>query len=224
MTTSRRRVVVVGNGGRESALRWTCAQFGHTVLPAGADPFTSEADLVIVGPEAPLADGLIDQLAAAGIPAFGPSAACARLESSKAYAREVITALGLQGPRWQFIAQGDVTGALDWFRSAGFPIVVKLSGLAAGKGVIVPRDEVTTESAIRDLVALGDVVLEERLHGPECSLLAFCDGITARPMPVAQDHKRIGEGDTGPNTGGMGRLSTTCVRLERRTSACSTRG
>ena len=202
--TARRRVVVVGNGGRESALRWACAQFGHDVLPAGTDPFVALPDLVIVGPEAPLADGLVDALAAAGIPAFGPTAACARLEASKAYAREVMTALGLEGPRWHQVAQGDVDGALAWFRASGFPIVVKLSGLAAGKGVIVPTDEVTTEAAIRGLVAQGDVVLEERLSGPECSLLAFCDGTTARPMPIAQDHKRIGEGDTGPNTGGMG--------------------
>jgi phosphoribosylamine--glycine ligase/phosphoribosylaminoimidazole synthetase len=203
-TRTRYRVVVIGSGGRESALRWACAQHGHEVLPADIDVFEARPDLVIVGPEAPLAAGLVDQLTAAGIAAFGPTAACAQLEASKSYAREVITSLGLPGPRWSAFAQGDAESASVWFRAAGFPVVVKLSGLAAGKGVVVPSDAAATEAAIHELSRQGDFVLEERLSGPECSLLTFCDGTTARPMPIAQDHKRIGEGDTGLNTGGMG--------------------
>ena len=208
------RVQVVGSGGRESALRWACAQAGHEVLATDTDPLVARPDLVIIGPEAPLADGMADRLGAAGLAVFGPSAANARIESSKAWARQFTTALGLPGPRWA--AFTDATAAKAWAHTLGVPVVVKLSGLAAGKGVIVPPadDSAAIDSAVDQLVAQGEIVVEERLVGPECSLLAFCDGRVARPMPIAQDHKRIGEGDTGPNTGGMGAYAPAPVPFD----------
>jgi len=212
------RVHVVGTGGRESALRWACRTSGHTVLADDADPLTDpltdsladRPDLVIIGPEAPLADGLADRLGEAGLAVFGPTASCARLESSKAWAREFTAGLGLAGPRWAAFTSSEAAEAKAWAAALGVPVVVKLSGLASGKGVIIPTaaDPIAavaeTEAAIDVLVAQGEIVIEERLTGPECSLLAFCDGTLATPMPIAQDHKRIGEGDTGLNTGGMG--------------------
>ena len=126
----------------------------------------------------------------------------AALESSKGFARELATSLGIPGPAFARFTAGDVDGALAWWRQLGRPVVVKLDGLAGGKGVTVPADDAETAAAIRD--AGEAFVLEERMTGPECSLLALCDGRTAVALPLAQDHKRIGEGDTGPNTGGMG--------------------
>ena len=135
-----------------------------------------------------------------GLPCFGPTAELARLESSKGYARQLASCLGIPGPASP--ASTRPTPAIAWCRSLGRPVVVKLDGLAAGKGVTVPADDDETIAAIR--AAAGPFVLEERLSGPECSLLALCDGRMAPALPLAQDHKRIGEGDTGPNTGGMG--------------------
>ncbi len=159
-------------------------------------------DLVIPGPEAALVAGVADRCAAAGVPCFGPTAALAELEASKGFARQLAASLGIPGPAFARFAAGEVDAALAWWRELGRPVVVKLDGLAGGKGVTVPADEAATEAAIR--AADEPFVLEERMFGPECSLLALCDGRTARALPLAQDHKRIGEGDTGPNTGGMG--------------------
>lgn len=163
----------------------------------------NEIGFVVVGPEAALAAGVVDALSAAGIAAFGPTRAAAQLEWSKAHTRAVADELGLPSPAFTIAASIDEARA--WCSSFGRPVVVKASGLAAGKGVIVPDGPEATDAALVELLdAFGEIVIEERLRGPEVSLLAFCDGTTVRAMPPAQDHKRIGEGDTGPNTGGMG--------------------
>jgi phosphoribosylamine--glycine ligase len=198
------RVLVVGSGGREAAIEWACRQHGHEVSTEAAfDPARhGDVDLVIVGPESALVAGTADACAAADVPCFGPTASLVRLESSKGYTRALAQQLGLPSPR--FYRSDDHHDAIKWWRELEAPVVVKLDGLAAGKGVIVPDTPAETDEAIRTLVAQGPIVLEERLTGPECSLLALCDGRTAKPLPIAQDHKRIFEGDSGPNTGGMG--------------------
>lgn len=199
------RVLVIGSGGREAAIAWACRRGGHetrvvTDLPDGFAH--GDADLVIVGPEAALVAGVADRCMDVGVPCFGPTAALARLESSKGFTRTLAAELGIPSP--VFHLSSSVEEAIGWWRTFGRPVVVKLDGLAAGKGVIVPHDDASTEDAIRSLLEQGPIVLEEMLTGPECSLMAMCDGTVARALPVAQDHKRIGEGDTGPNTGGMG--------------------
>ena len=198
------RVLVIGSGGREQALAWACRHHGHDVRVERdlGDASTNDTDLVIPGPEAVLVAGVADECARRGLACFGPTAALARLESSKSFARELADQLGIPGPA--FAAFDDAAAATSWWREFGRPVVVKLDGLAAGKGVAVPTGEAETLDAIASAAAVGPFVLEERLHGPECSLLALCDGSRAVALPLAQDHKRIGEGDTGPNTGGMG--------------------
>lgn len=195
-------VLVIGTGGRESAIAWACRRHGHEVTIAAELAPDAIAELVIVGPETALAAGVADECRRRRIPCFGPTAALARLESSKGYAREIATELGLPSPR--HLSTASVDEAIAWWHALGAPVVVKQDGLAAGKGVVVPASDEETVEAINTLTALGPVVLEERLTGPECSLMALCDGKIALPLPIAQDHKRIGEGDTGPNTGGMG--------------------
>ncbi len=196
------RVLVIGGGGREQAIAWACRHHGHDVrlAPDLGDASPDDTDLVFPGPEAALVAGVADECARRGIPCFGPTAELARLEASKTYARELATSLGIPGPR--FAAFDDHDAAIAWWRELDRPVVVKLDGLAAGKGVTVPDGEAATIEAIRS--ASGPFLLEERLTGPECSLLALCDGVRAVALPLAQDHKRLGEGDTGPNTGGMG--------------------
>ncbi len=196
------RVLVIGGGGREQAIAWACRYHGHDVRLAGdlGDASPDDTDLVFPGPEAALVAGVADECARRGIPCFGPTAELARLESSKTFARELATSLGIPGPR--FASFDDHDTAIAWWRDLDRPVVVKLDGLAAGKGVTVPNDETATIEAIR--ATTGPFLLEERLTGPECSLLALCDGVRAVALPLAQDHKRLGEGDTGPNTGGMG--------------------
>jgi phosphoribosylamine--glycine ligase/phosphoribosylaminoimidazole synthetase len=198
------RVLVIGGGGREQAIAWACRQHGHDVsieaqLPQPDEP---QPDLVIPGPEAALVAGIADECARRGVPCFGPTAELARLESSKGHARELTAALGIPGPRFARFASNDHDAAIAWWAALDRPVVVKLDGLAGGKGVTVPDGDDATLAAIR--ATAEPFVLEERMSGPECSLLALCDGRAAVPLPLAQDHKRIGEGDTGPNTGGMG--------------------
>jgi phosphoribosylamine--glycine ligase/phosphoribosylaminoimidazole synthetase len=198
------RVLVIGTGGREQAIAWTCRHHGHDVRLSAdlGDASSADTDLVIPGPEAALAAGVADECHQRGIACFGPTAALARLESSKSYARELAASLGIPGPRFASFDTADA--ALAWWRPLDRAVVVKLDGLAAGKGVTVPDGEASTIDAIERAAATGRFLLEERLCGPECSLLALCDGVRAIALPLAQDHKRLGEGDTGPNTGGMG--------------------
>ncbi|WP_376097944.1 phosphoribosylamine--glycine ligase [Roseomonas sp. CCTCC AB2023176] len=231
------RVLLVGGGGREHALSrsiaasplltrlWAapgnpgiaehaeCVPIGVEDIPAlVAFARDNAADLVVVGPEAPLTLGLADALAAAGIVCFGPSAAAARLEGSKAFCREVTSAAGVPGAEWARF--DDPAAARAYVRAKGAPIVVKADGLAAGKGVVVAATVGEAEAAIADIMEArvhgasgATVVIEECLTGQEVSFFALCDGTDAVPLAAAQDHKRVGDGDTGPNTGGMGAYS-----------------
>jgi len=166
-------------------------------------------DLVVVGPEGPLVGGLVDRLAAARIPAFGPSAAAARLEGSKASAKEVMAAAGVPTGAYEVVST--VEAGLAAINGC-YPAVLKFDGLAAGKGVVLPADEAEARAALEAFLVerrhgAGDVVVEELLVGEELSLLALCDGERAYPLAPAQDYKRIFDGDRGPNTGGMGSYS-----------------
>jgi len=206
------RVLVIGSGGREAAMAWACGRHGHdvTVHRTGVAPVElpddviRRHDLVLPGPETALAAGIADRCAALDVPCFGPGALLAKLEASKGYARDLATDLGIPGPAFARFAAGEAEAALDWWHRTGHDVVVKLDGLAGGKGVTVPADAAATRAAIVTAAAAGAFVLEQRMEGAEYSLLALCDGHRAVVFPLAQDHKRIGEGDTGPNTGGMG--------------------
>ena len=169
-----------------------------------------QADLVVVGPEAPLVKGLVDACFDAGIRAFGPSAAAARVEGSKAYAKELMKAAGV--PTASYLVLHDRQEALDHLSCAAYPLVLKADTLAAGKGVVICPAEADARAAVEEFFTerrFGQttVVAEEHLEGQELSLLALCDGTRALPMAPAQDYKRIFDGDQGPNTGGMGSYS-----------------
>jgi phosphoribosylamine---glycine ligase len=218
------RVLVLGAGGREHALARAldhdpgvsalhCAPGNagtadladnHPVDPADAAGVTALATslgvgLVVIGPEKPLVAGVADAVRETGIPCFGPSAAAARIEGSKAFAKEIMAAAGVPTAAAQVCTTpGEVAAALDRF---GPPYVVKDDGLAAGKGVVVTTDRA---AAVRHAADCGRVVVEEYLQGPELSLFALCDGADVVPLLPAQDFKRAYDGDTGPNTGGMG--------------------
>lgn len=226
-------ILILGGGGREHALAWAikqnpkcdrlivapgnagiaqiawCAELdindGATVAEFAQE---NSVDLVVVGPEAPLVAGVADRLREAGIRCFGPSRAAAELEASKSFTKEICDASGAPTAAYgRFEAAGP---AKDYIRAQGAPIVVKADGLAAGKGVIVAMDEATALAAVDDIfggafgAAGAAVVIEEFMTGEEASFFVLCDGETALPIGTAQDHKRVGEGDTGPNTGGMG--------------------
>lgn len=218
-------VLLVGAGGRESALAWKLLQdpgvrlsvcASHPGFPAGAAVATGDpaawaaahgVDLVVVGPEGPLADGLADRCAALGVPVFGPSAAAARLESSKAFCKEFLVQNGIPTARARVCHRAaEAHAAIDG------PCVVKADGLAAGKGVVVADDAAEAHAAVDAMFggvfggAGAVVVVEERLVGPEVSVLALCDGRRAVPLLPARDHKRRFDGGLGPNTGGMGAI------------------
>jgi phosphoribosylamine---glycine ligase len=216
------RVCVVGSGGREHALAHVLARTAEVVVTPGnpgipgsvpTPPGECDADLYVVGPEAPLVAGLADELRSAGRLVFGPGADGARLEGSKAWMKEVVAAAAV--PTARYAAFTEAEPAVDFLRTLPGPWVTKTDGLAAGKGVLVAP---TIDEAIADVraklsgtSAFGDagrrVVIEEGMTGPELSLLAICDGTRAVALAPAQDFKRIGDHDTGPNTGGMGAYS-----------------
>jgi phosphoribosylamine--glycine ligase len=219
-------VLLVGSGGREHALAWKLsqaaalqelhaapgnpgiAQLGacHPVRAEDGEGLLAlarslEVDLVVVGPEAPLVAGVADQLRHAGVPVFGPSAAAAKIEGSKQFAKEVMRAAGVPMSEPLAVARP--------------PCVIKADGLAAGKGVFVCRTQAELDAGLRAVSAFGDaIVIEELMEGDEVSVFAVCDGVHAIPLPTARDFKRIGDDDTGPNTGGMGTYSPVDVDAE----------
>ena len=173
-------------------------------------------DLTVVGPEGPLVDGIVDHFSALNLRCFGPSAKAAQLEGSKSFTKDFLARHNI--PTAEYETFTDQTAALNYVRDKGAPIVVKADGLAAGKGVIVAMTLAEAEAAIIDMLAgnaFGDaghkVVIEEFLEGEEASFIVVSDGVNILPMATSQDHKRIGEGDTGPNTGGMGAYSPAPV-------------
>ena len=229
-------VLILGGGGREHALAWKIAQSpllgrltaapGSAGIAALADcvalpiedgaavaawAHANAVDLAVIGPEAPLAAGVADALSAAGVPAFGPSAAAARLEASKAFTKEVCDACGAPTARWARFR--DREAAVAHLRTTGAPVVVKADGLAAGKGVVVAGTLPEAEEAVGAILggALGaagaEILIEEHLAGEEASFFALTDGERVLPLATAQDHKRAFDGDRGPNTGGMGAYS-----------------
>ena len=194
-------VAVLGNGGREHALRWALARTA-TVVAADAD-----ADLYVIGPEQPLVDGVADKLRAVGKLVFGPGADGARLEGSKGWMKEVLSAAGVATAAHGTFTGADADEAVAFLRSLPGAYVVKTDYLAAGKGVLVTDDLAEAEADVRAKLASGAVVIEELMAGPELSVLAVCNGKDFVLLPPARDHKRVGDGDTGPNTGGMGAFS-----------------
>ncbi len=226
------RILIVGSGGREHALAWKIAQSpGVSLFCAPGNPGTAQlaenvavksddpreitslarllgVELVVVGPEKPLVNGVADALGAAHIPVFGPVAGAAAIEGSKAFAKEIMSAAGVPTAGFRVFDSPD---AAERFAREQGPVVVKADGLAAGKGVVVARNANEAVSAIRSLKELGSaarkLLLEEMLEGEEVSVIALCDGERYLLLPPAQDHKRVGDGDAGPNTGGMGAYS-----------------
>ena len=226
------RVLLIGSGGREHALAWKLAQsprltrlyaapgnpgIAEVAELVALNPADHEAivafcraqaiELVVVGPEGPLVAGLVDRLAAAGIRTFGPTKAAAQLEGSKSFTKTLCAEANIPTAAWRHFS--DALAAAAYVRERGAPVVVKADGLAAGKGVTVAE---TVEQALAAVAACfaapgAEVVIEECLTGEEASFFALSDGITALPFGTAQDHKRAGDGDTGPNTGGMGAYS-----------------
>ena len=232
-------VLVVGGGGREHALAWALSRSEHVerLIAAPGNPGIAtcdrtecapvaagdiaglvelcrreSVDLAVVGPEGPLAAGLVDALAEAGVAAFGPDASCARLEASKAHCKQFL--LDNQIPTAAAHIFRDASEALSHLHARPDVPVVKASGLAAGKGVIVPRTRQEASAAVEAMLVAGrfgaagaEILLEERLEGIELSVLAFCDGERFAVLPPAQDHKRLLDADRGPNTGGMGAVA-----------------
>ena len=230
------QLLLIGNGGREHALAWKLAQSpqvtrvlvapgnGGTPLPPNCEnravevedleglvalALKEQVDLVMVGPEVPLVAGVVDRLQAAGVQVFGPNAAAARIEGSKAFSKEFMLRHNIPTGRAETF--DDFDEAMRYLRGVDDVPVIKADGLAAGKGVILPSGKVDAANVLRSILMEGKfgaagqtVLLEERLEGPELSVLVFCDGKHGHMMPPAQDHKRAWDDDTGPNTGGMG--------------------
>ena len=237
------KVLIIGSGGREHALAWKAAQSSSVAkvfvapgnagtgleakvenIAIGVDAIqdllafaqSENIDLTIVGPEAPLVDGVVDTFRNAGLMIFGPTQAAAQLDGSKAFTKDFLARH--QIPTAFYSVFTEIEPALDYVKQHGAPIVVKADGLAAGKGVIVAMTEAEAEAAIRDMLAgnaFGEagsrVVIEEFLDGEEASFIVMVDGENVLPFATSQDHKRVGDGDTGPNTGGMGAYSPAPV-------------
>jgi phosphoribosylamine--glycine ligase len=212
------KILIIGSGGREHAIAWRLAQEGHQIYGAPGNPGIAELgqilatsdylaaadsihpDLTVVGPEVPLVAGVVDEFRAAKRKIVGPAREAAQLEGSKIHSKEFMRRLGIPTARYARVesVQAGIT-ALDDFST---PVVVKADGLAAGKGVIIAQDREEAEAAVR---LLGPrLVIEEFLQGEEVSFIALCDGRNIVPLEATQDHKAVGDGDTGPNTGGMG--------------------
>jgi len=237
------KILVIGSGGREHALAWKLAQSPRVseviVAPGNAGTATEgkcrnvavkvtdiegllklaqdeSVGVTVVGPEVPLVLGVVDRFREAGLRIFGPTAAAAQLEGSKAFAKDFLARHGI--PTAYYAVHTEVDAALAYLHEKGAPIVIKADGLAAGKGVIVAMTMEEAEAAVHDMLsgnAFGDagarVVIEEFLEGEEASFISMVDGRIALPMATSQDHKRVGDGDTGPNTGGMGAYSPAPV-------------
>ena len=242
------RILIIGSGGREHAITWSLSHSpsqptlfiapgnggtAHLGSNVSLDPSDHDAvlafvaaegvDMVVIGPEQPLVEGLADALRHKGIPVVGPSAAAARLEGSKAFSKDFMQRHGIPTAAYRTFQSGQLDEALEFIRAEGAPIVVKASGLAAGKGAIVCETLSDAEAAVTDLLQdgmLGEagstVVVESFMQGEEASLFVLTDGADYVLLPTAQDHKRIGEGDTGPNTGGMGAYAPAPVMTASR--------
>lgn len=245
------KVLVIGSGGREHALAWQCASSTNVsevlVAPGNAGTATEpkvrnvetgaedidalinlaqteEIDLTIVGPEAPLVAGIVDRFELAGLKCFGPSAAAAQLEGSKAFTKDFLARHGI--PTGDYRNFSELEPALSYIRQQGAPVVIKADGLAAGKGVVVALTLEQAEAAARDMLegnrfgdAGGRIVVEEYLEGEEASFIVITDGEHVLPLATSQDHKARDEDDSGPNTGGMGAYSPAPVvtpEIERR--------
>lgn len=235
-------ILILGSGGREHALAWKCAQDARVskvfVAPGNAGTATEakcenvaldildnaallafardKVSLTIVGPEAPLVNGVVDAFRSAGLPIWGPTRYAAQLEGSKAFAKDFLARHRIPTAGYQVFTE--VYQALGYLREKGTPIVIKADGLAAGKGVIVAMSQHEAEAAVIDMLTANKfgaagarVVIEDFLDGEEASFICMVDGKTALPMATSQDHKRIGDADTGPNTGGMGAYSPAPV-------------
>jgi phosphoribosylamine--glycine ligase len=202
------KILVIGSGGREHAIAWRLALEGHQIFCSPGNPGTAqvatnleiEADLTVVGPEAPLVAGVVDQFRARGLAIVGPTQEAAQLEASKIHSKEFMRRLGI--PTARFARTETQTEGLTALAHFEYPIVVKSDGLAAGKGVIIAQNRAEAEAAV---ISLGPrLVIEEFLEGEEVSFIVLSDGRNVVPLEATQDHKAIGDGDTGPNTGGMG--------------------
>ncbi len=233
-------ILLLGSGGREHALAWKLAQspiLTHLYAAPGNPGIAEEAELValdvtdhsaviafcaeraiglvVIGPEAPLVDGLSDSLRAAGVPVFGPSQAAAQLEGSKGFTKDLCARAGI--PTAGYVRTSSLSDARAALAGFAAPYVLKADGLAAGKGVVIAENLADAETALADMFGGGfgaagaEVVIEEFMHGEEASFFALTDGTAIVPFGSAQDHKRVGDGDTGPNTGGMGAYSPAPV-------------
>jgi len=253
-----KQILVIGHGGREHALAWKLRQSPgvqrvyvapgnagtarepgvenvpipvHDLAELQAFATANDIDLTVVGPEVPLSLGLVDAFTAAGLRVFGPTRAAAELESSKAYAKQFLAEEGIASAHYAVFSE--LEPALQHVRRQGAPIVVKADGLAAGKGVVVAQSVLEAEVALRDMLGAGQgrVVVEQFLEGEELSYIVIANGDQFVALSSAQDHKRVGEGDTGPNTGGMGAYSPAPImdaaleeRIQREVIAPTLRG